>query len=368
MTADLRTARRWHPVAALAAAGLLLTTSCASLVDRITEPRAQRQFDKAFLSAATETLDVAAPQRLYTDTGVAIAYRVVEPGNYSAGLYTRRDDDSFDFRFTFRPRQPPAPSAPIGTVILLHGWGADGTSMLPWAVALAERGYRSVIPDLRHHGDSDRAPPGYGPREADDLLQLVPQWRAQGLFEGPAYLLGISYGAVTGLYMGAAEVSTGPPAGIVLPRFAGVVAIAPYSNAADGIRSTIGGMLASSSTSTRWRYDREDIDRAIDMASARLGLDLAAIDTREAAARTDTCTLLIHGARDRLIPPTHSQALAALNPKLHYVELPHDTHVTAGMRFDWLPGLLTEWFERLTVGDACAGITLSADPAQAQPR
>ncbi|MHB8189345.1 MAG: alpha/beta fold hydrolase [Ferrimicrobium sp.] len=42
-------------------------------------------------------------------------------------------------------------------IMLLHGLGSRSSFMTPLAVALADRGFRVVVPDLRGHGDSEFA-------------------------------------------------------------------------------------------------------------------------------------------------------------------------------------------------------------------
>ena len=67
--------------------------------------------------------------------------------------------------------------------------------MMMWSLAMARYGYQGVLPDLRNFGASDRAPVGFGPREAEDIVDLLQELRSQGNLQSPVYLLGVSYGA-----------------------------------------------------------------------------------------------------------------------------------------------------------------------------
>ncbi|MCL6561752.1 MAG: lysophospholipase [Firmicutes bacterium] len=115
------------------------------------------------------------------------------------------------------------------TMFFLHGSMVHSEYYLPFALALAEHGFSSCLPDLRGHGRSD------GPRghlrhlgqQVGDLLRVVRREIPPG---GSWVLGGESYGAVVaaGLY------ATLPPAwrprGMVLvsPAFALHVAFRPW--------------------------------------------------------------------------------------------------------------------------------------------
>lgn len=280
-------------------------------------------------------------------------------------------------RFTFGThRKTPVPQPPRGTIVFLHGWGMDGTTMLPWALALAERGFDGIVLDLRSHGGSERAPVGYGPREAQDLALAIDALAEAGRFtaERPLYLFGVSYGAAAALF---AE-----------PRLrgalAGIVVLEPYANAGAGIRDMVAATFGRKGGSWRarlvrgvgrWRYAApDDIERAVGDAGRRLDIDLDAVDVSAVAAESHTCILLLHGADDRMIPPTHSRRIAAAAPRARLVELPGENHFTLPLRVDWLAAPITDWLEATAAGSHaaaaeespadCPPIALPADPAR----
>jgi pimeloyl-ACP methyl ester carboxylesterase len=59
------------------------------------------------------------------------------------------------------------------TILLLHGLGGAGSSMLLYAEFLARAGYGVFMIDLRAHGSSDGDTSTYGLREADDVAGAV---------------------------------------------------------------------------------------------------------------------------------------------------------------------------------------------------
>ena len=111
----------------------------------------------------------------------------------------------------------------------------------------------------------------------------------------------------------------------------------------------------------RRRYDDARIDHAIAGAGERLGIDLAGIDVRQAAAAVEACTLLLHGTEDGFFPMESVQSLADAAPRGQLVALPGESHFTAPVRMDWLVEALARWLEQ--VADArCPGFNLPPVP------
>jgi pimeloyl-ACP methyl ester carboxylesterase len=349
--------RRWWPLllAACAASG------CASLADRIVEPhsganggRNEQRLERTFgVTHAT----------WQTPQGVRIAYRVVPVASRGMTFDFARSASHYSLHFVGGAEDAGAPPPPVrGTVVYLHGWEMDGSSMLAWALALADRGYAGIAVDLRNYGDSSRAPAGFGPREAGDVVALLDALRARGELHEPVFLFGVSYGAATAVFAEAG----------LRGHVAGVVAMEPYANAADAIRTLVPGMLGAPADGigervalrlARRRYTPAAIEEAIAEADRRLHLDLSTIDLHAPLAQSQTCTLLLHGARDHFIPVAAARSLAAGAPRVRYTELPLETHMTLPLRVDWLADPLAGWFNDATSGH-CAALVLPADPAK----
>jgi pimeloyl-ACP methyl ester carboxylesterase len=227
-------------------------------------------------------------------------------------------------------------------VVLLHGWMMNGDSMLPWSLQLAESGYRVVTIDLRNHGHSGAGPSGYGTFESDDVIDVIDALQRRGEVIGPLYLFGVSYGAATALF-------TADKLG---DRVTGVVAMESFANAGDAIRSMIPHLMSLQPTAWkaqamaaygRWRYGGQDINAVIAAASQRLDLDLDTVDVTRALADTRACVLLLHGQDDAHVRVDQGRALAAASPRVHYIEMRGEDHITLPLRLDLLGGVVDDW-------------------------
>jgi len=337
MRRTLRFAAGWC-CASLALAG------CTSLAGRIAEPRTDHPMFSTAFRDTLENSNGITRASFVASGGNRLVYRVVPAADYRMHYaYTRHDRRAgFDFK---------VPNDPLrverkGTVIFLHGWGDDHITMLPWALALARHGYVGILPDLRNHGESDRAPAGYGPREAQDVVDLIASLRQRGELQSPVYLFGVSYGATTAIFAAA------DPAA----KVDGVIAMEPFVNAGKGIRgmiaavrkmpaSGIGGRLANAYA--RHAYGAPAVDHAIAAANARLNLDLDAIDIGALLRSGATCTLLLEGAHDGFFDPADLRAFANA-PRVRYVELAEENHFSLPMRIDLLGEPLSSWLTQAT--------------------
>jgi pimeloyl-ACP methyl ester carboxylesterase len=226
--------------------------------------------------------------------------------------------------------------------VLLHGWMMNGDAMLPWSLQLAQSGYRVVTIDLRNHGHSGAGPSGYGTFESDDVVDVIAALKARGEVVGPLYLFGVSYGAATALF-------TADKLG---DQVTGVVAMESFANAGDAIRSMIPHLMSLQPTAWkaqamaaygRWRYGGQDIDQVIAAASQRLDLDLDRVDVTRALADSRACVLLLHGQDDQHVPVGQGRRLAAASPRVHYIELRGEDHITLPLRVDLLGSVVDDW-------------------------
>ncbi|SEL50551.1 Lysophospholipase, alpha-beta hydrolase superfamily [Pseudoxanthomonas sp. GM95] len=337
---------------------MCLLGGCAShisLGNRLSHPTAVQAWTPRDSAALFERL----PQHtgtVITPEQVRLFWRAFPAGDYRFESHYRSADGRSEFGFSVAglPADPNTfPAVPArDTVLLLHGWGMESSSMLPWALFLAQHDYRTITVDLRNHGRSSRAPMGYGMREARDVNALISQLRAQGEITGSLHVLGVSYGAATALF--AAALQPG--------QIDGVISIASFDNAADAIRGMVPAIRDTPASGLRqaltrrwmqWRYGQVDVDAAIDDASRRLHLDLEQVDTTQAIASASSCVLLVHGARDSWIAPRQAEHLHAASPRSALLMLPEDDHISAPLRLDLLAEPLLAW--------------LSATPPRGQP-
>jgi len=339
---------------ALAGAGLWLaacsslTSSAAStsLSDRLVAPGGvSTLLDTARIAEAVE----AVPNRhgfVTGRAGVPLFWRAFDPGRYGLRYhYLAQQHDNgepLNTGLQLALPQPFQPQAPRGTVVLLHGWMMNGDSMLPWSLQLAESGYRVVTIDLRNHGHSGAGPSGYGTFESDDVIDVIDALQRRGEVVGPLYLFGVSYGAATALF-------TADKLG---DRVTGVVAMESFANAGEAIRSMIPHLMSLQPTAWkaqamaaygRWRYGGQDINAVIAAASQRLDLDLDTVDVTRALADTRACVLLLHGQDDAHVRVDQGRALAAASPRVHYIEMRGEDHITLPLRLDLLGGVVGDW-------------------------
>jgi len=346
--------------ACLGLAGFAYSATSTSLSERLVAPGGVSSLmDDPNVTAALATLPNRSG-RVTTRDGVAIFWRAIDPGDYRMryayrGLKTGRDGGTrLDYALDFDPPRRPG-AAPRGTVVLLHGWMMNGDSLLPWSLAFAQAGYRTINLDLRNHGRSGAGPAGYGTREAQDVVDAVRALRARGEVRGPLSLFGVSYGAATALFA----------ARDLGPEVDRVVAMESFDNAGGAIRDMVPHMLANVPADwerraamrlVRWRYANEDMDAVIADADRRLALDLDRIDVGAAARATSACVLLIHGRDDRHIPVAHGRALAAAAPRAHYLEVPGENHLSLPMRIDEFGAPIADW---LSQGTRCGPLRVA---------
>jgi len=193
------------------------------------------------------------------------------------------------------PHQGP----PVGTVIVLHGLGAQGLWMLDTAHEFAAEGYRAVVVDLRGHGGSTGNWITYGLREARDLSQVIDELENRQLIAGRIGVFGISFGAATAIHTAAHD-----------PRISAVVAVAPFNKLRDiaphYFRTTAPGLGHMVTDKT--------FQEGVDIAGQRAAFNPDAADTSWAARISKAPVLLIHGSKDMIVPPSHSRQIHKAAP------------------------------------------------------
>jgi pimeloyl-ACP methyl ester carboxylesterase len=246
------------------------------------------------------------PARLY--------YRVVDPADYHLKITSTNwsENDQKQYEFSFRATVPGQSNvwtaAPRGTVMLLHGYGEAQFSMLPWALRLAEAGWRCVLVDLRGHGKSTGKQIYFGVKETNDMSQLLDALAREHELAQPVSAVGESYGAVIALrWMG------------VDPRVRSVVAIAPYAN--------------FSNTVMNIRQEYADwvpkvmVRAGIKKIPSVLGIPAGEFDTTTVLERTPVRALFIAGGDDKIVPTNEVESLSSLAlPHSEFIIVPDGTH------------------------------------------
>lgn len=215
------------------------------------------------------------------------------------------------------PADGPAPG-----VVVVHGWGANASLMLPFAPHLREAGYHSFFLDARNHGLSEHDDFSSMPRFAEDLGVAL-DWLRQRPEVTALAAVGHSVGA------GAVVMACSDRDDI-----AAAVAISAFSHPVEI-------MLDQT-----WIGDRaQPVQRAIIGYMGRvLGYDFDEISPRHRIRRVTTPLLLVHGSLDPVVPVGNAYELAGLGD----AELVVLSDVAHSDLDHFMPhvGLLTDFLDR----------------------
>lgn len=191
------------------------------------------------------------------------------------------------------PERNSSSASPI--LVMLHGWGQSRIEMLALLKMMLqkhhengyERSFRTLIPELRGHGEASPGPTTLGQEDTEDVKALI-----ERAGEGPVILLGFSLGSVTAINVAASN----PDA------VNGVLALAPYERLLTPIAATLRsrqmphGLTAK--LVTRFSTTSQNLRRSTAQT-----------------ARALTCPLRVFvGAHDRIAPPEAGRVIAASAP------------------------------------------------------
>jgi pimeloyl-ACP methyl ester carboxylesterase len=274
------------------------------------------------------------PRYLKVGTPAArLRYRIVEPADYQFKVSTNHwvEHGKEDFTFTFKAVTPGAPNrwsaAPRGTVVLLHGYGVAQFAMAPWALRLAEDGWRCVLVDLRGHGKSTGKRIFFGVREADDLSALLDELSRNEKLARPVAAVGESYGGALALRWKGTDSRVGP-----------VVAIAPYAELAPAVIN-IGRDYAGWVPEFVLRAGLKKLPSVLEVQSDEL-------DTTSVLERKPVAALLVAGSDDEVAPLADvTKLLPLVKAGSRLVIVPHATHEALTYFFDDLTAPVIEWLD-----------------------
>ena len=287
-------------------------------------------FDPAILTNTPSRLLKVAPP----NAEAQLHYRVINPRDYHLQItitnWTERGRSRA--QFSYRTELPGSTNAwsvtPRGTVVLLHGYGLAQFAMVPWALRLAQDGWRCILVDLRGHGKSTGRRIYFGVRETHDLSQLLDTLARDGELVAPVSALGESYGAALALRWKAIE-----------PRLQSVVAIAPYASLSNAT-------LNLSREYARW-FPQFLLKAGLKQLPAVLEVEPEELDTTTVLERHAVSALIIAGTQDSIMPLDEVRRVfvaAALDSGL--IEVSGATHETVPYRFDSLLPPVRAWLER----------------------
>ena len=263
-----------------------------------------------------------------------LCYRIVEPADYDLRITSTNwwDHGQSNYEFTFRASVPGQSNqwtaSPCGTVFLLHGYGEAQFAMLPWALRLAQAGWRCVLVDLRGHGKSTGRHIYFGVKETQDMTQLLDALARDGQLTGPVEALGDSYGAVLAIRWITVD-----------PRVRSIVAISPYdslSNAVMNIRNEYADWVPKFMVKAGMK----------DLPSV-LHIPAGEFDTSTVLKQNQVKALFVAGGLDRITPEAevaYLRSLAISGSEL--VVVPEATHEALPYYFSVLAPPVLAWLAR----------------------
>lgn len=243
-----------------------------------------------------------------------LCYRVIEPANYhlvvvsTNWLENQKRQFEFGFKATVPARSNVWTASPRGTILLLHGYGVAQFAMVPWALRLAEEGWRCVLVDLRGHGKSTGRQIYFGVKETDDMTQLLDALARDNKLVEPVSLVGESYGAVLALRWKTVE-----------PRVHSVVAIAPYANLSNTV-------LHIRQEYASW-LPKAVVKSGITKMPAVLKIPAREFDTTTVLERKPLTALFVAGGDDKITSVKEVEQLCSLAlPESELIVVPEATH------------------------------------------
>lgn len=262
-----------------------------------------------------------------------LCYRVFGPADYHFRISSTNwlEHGQKQYQFTFHATVPgPAnrwTTAPRGTVVLLHGYGVAQFSMLPWALRLADDGWRCVLVDLRGHGKSTGKRIYFTVKETNDISQLLDILARDKELAEPVSLTGESYGAVLALRMETVD-----------SRIHSVVAIAPYASLSNAVLN-IRGQYCD------W-VPKFMVKAGMKQLPSLLKIPASEFDTTTALRRKPVKALFVAGGDDKISPVAEVKEVRSLAlPGSELVVVPDVTHEALTYYFKDLVPAVLPWLD-----------------------
>jgi pimeloyl-ACP methyl ester carboxylesterase len=274
-----------------------------------------------------------------------IAVASIEPGDYgfvydlSMEYAAGRDPTIQRLNAFWRSARERSPltgrdAEPKGTLVFLHGYLQDKRFVTPWALRLAQEGYRCALVDLRGHGESTGKHISFGAFEAADVVEVIDDLGRRGWDVSRVGLFGMSYGASVALLTAGRD-----------PRVRAVVAFEPFASAERAVPELMRAVFAAQA---RGISDRQFAKAHLKQASLA-GFDWADADIPAALRRTSAPVLFLHGEADIWLSPQHSRDLLPHAPPGSRLELvPRDNHVTLPLQIRAFEHAVSDWFAAMS--------------------
>jgi pimeloyl-ACP methyl ester carboxylesterase len=202
--------------------------------------------------------------------------------------------------------------------------------MFPWALYLAEEGWRCVLVDLRGHGESTGDRIFFGIQETHDLSLLLDALARNQKLLSPVTAIGESYGAALSLRWMTVE-----------PRLDAAVAIAPYASLSNAT-------LNLSREYASW-FPQVFLKAGLKRLPVLLKVEPEELDTLSVLNRSPVSALIVAGTEDKIMPPDEVQRVfqaAALGSQL--LKVSGASHEAVPYYFEILGPTVKSWLDLQT--------------------
>jgi len=197
---------------------------------------------------------------------------------------------------------PVAGKAPA--VVVLHGWGANASLMLPLAPHLHRAGMHALFLDARNHGLSEHDDFVSMPRFSEDLDVAI-DWLTELEDVSSIGVIGHSVGAGAALLVGSRRTDLGA-----------IVSVSAFAHP--------GEIMASGPPMNRMPARmRQGVMRTMERT---IGARFDDIAPRSTVTRVKAPLMLVHGAADEVVPLSNMHELASLSTGARTLEVPGATH------------------------------------------
>jgi pimeloyl-ACP methyl ester carboxylesterase len=213
-----------------------------------------------------------------------------------------------------------------GTIFVLHDYNNQKEWMFPWGFLFAQAGYRTILVDVRGHGESTCRTISYGKREVSDLAAVLDFINGPANRDGKVGVFGVGYGADLALNWAARD-----------ERVDAIVAIAPY----DKLEPAFQRMAKNEDITISDGVLRESLQ----IVAAKLDIRWSDWSGSEAIRRIKKPVLLISGGRDSVSPPQDIELLqGAARPGSKALVISDATHENVWYWIDEISKPTMQWF------------------------
>ncbi|MEE9405426.1 MAG: alpha/beta fold hydrolase [Algisphaera sp.] len=210
--------------------------------------------------------------------------------NRGGRRFTATSSDGTTLDAWFSPRDPTSPKRL--PVVIAHGLFQTKERHFKRAWKLNARGHDAILFDHRAHGRSTGSTSTYGVMEKHDTKAVIDEAIRRKFIEPRVITMGFSLGGGTVLQHAPLD-----------DRVAGVIALAPFCDFREAIRSF-------RRTLTPWMNERWILE-GLDAASTEAGFSLDEASSLAAFGQITVPVLLVEAGRDTYLPgPAHAQLLA----------------------------------------------------------